>query len=463
MRRPTRIFLRLLFAAGLLAAACVVAVVAYVAVNCRDLPPPDLGGLALPPPAPVPAASNGWYGLREAVRDMCVPSRTSRLAAAWYGLGDAASLREILASNTLSLAWIDRAVRGGTLAPPAARLPEDDSYLGWSPVTVCGRLLRLRAQEALLAGRTNAALAGYAESVALARLYLGVPPGSDLDALAAFTEVRDAIFHLRLASGRLGVRQVWDALHGDLEALGDLDAARRRAIAAALANDRRNLEQMCRIVAGDSPSPAAWGSPIAAALPDAVQRARANGAEQAALRVYELLPAGYRFQPNRTLAAMLALRSGTAPPELVAVAREAAQWPGGPWDWKRTLAPVLQVLGPNGLGEVYILGEAGRLPFIDGGARLAETAARGTWLALALRVCEEDRGTLPATPDELVPRWLPAVPRDPYDGRPFRYDRGRRLAYSVGRNRRDDGGVRDVLHGGVDALPGDDVLFDVPR
>jgi len=90
--------------------------------------------------------------------------------------------------------------------------------------------------------------------------------------------------------------------------------------------------------------------------------------------------------------------------------------------------------------------------FIEKGVCLAECAARGTRLALALRLYEEQHGALPEGLGALVPGWLEAVPVDPYDGQLFRYDHARRLVYSVGANRRDDGGPRT----------GDDVLFPVP-
>jgi len=52
-------------------------------------------------------------------------------------------------------------------------------------------------------------------------------------------------------------------------------------------------------------------------------------------------------------------------------------------------------------------------------------------------------GTYPSRLDELVPDFLPAIPIDPFDGRPLRFvrsDDGLRI-YSVGRNRKDDGGM----------------------
>ena len=51
---------------------------------------------------------------------------------------------------------------------------------------------------------------------------------------------------------------------------------------------------------------------------------------------------------------------------------------------------------------------------------------------------------MPKAISALVPEYLPAVPIDPYSGQEIRYRRdGDRVAtYSVGRNRKDDGGQK---------------------
>ena len=74
-------------------------------------------------------------------------------------------------------------------------------------------------------------------------------------------------------------------------------------------------------------------------------------------------------------------------------------------------------------------------------ARRLESDLAATRLLLACRACEETTGNLPETLEALVPDYLPAVPRDPFDGAPFRYSAERRLVYSVGENLADDGGT----------------------
>lgn len=76
-------------------------------------------------------------------------------------------------------------------------------------------------------------------------------------------------------------------------------------------------------------------------------------------------------------------------------------------------------------------------------AVLAETARELAVTALALRRCELAQGKLPATLQELVPKFLSALPVDPCDGQPLRYrrnDDGTFLLYSVGLDGKDDGG-----------------------
>ena len=59
-----------------------------------------------------------------------------------------------------------------------------------------------------------------------------------------------------------------------------------------------------------------------------------------------------------------------------------------------------------------------------------------------------------------MPDYLPAVPRDPFDGAPFRYSAERRLVYSVGENLVDDGGTDERQQGRRRAK---DILFELER
>lgn len=64
-------------------------------------------------------------------------------------------------------------------------------------------------------------------------------------------------------------------------------------------------------------------------------------------------------------------------------------------------------------------------------------------LALAMHRCRAKTGAYPDSLGALLPGYMPAVPRDPFDGKPLRMVRrdGHIVLYSVGADLKDDGGV----------------------
>lgn len=95
---------------------------------------------------------------------------------------------------------------------------------------------------------------------------------------------------------------------------------------------------------------------------------------------------------------------------------------------------------PNVVGRM-LLGML--LPALDRAhSRLCqlETAQAGIRLMAAVLLYERETGSLPSSLEELVPGMIPEVPRDPFDGRPFRYMPEKRILYSVGDDLTDDGG-----------------------
>jgi hypothetical protein len=64
--------------------------------------------------------------------------------------------------------------------------------------------------------------------------------------------------------------------------------------------------------------------------------------------------------------------------------------------------------------------------------------------ALALRLYRKENGRYPENLQQLVPKYLPSVPIDPYDGKPLRYRKLQKgfKVWIVGGNRKDDGGVK---------------------
>ena len=89
--------------------------------------------------------------------------------------------------------------------------------------------------------------------------------------------------------------------------------------------------------------------------------------------------------------------------------------------------------------------------FYDAAKRHCETIAylRIAHAALAVELFKKGEGRLPENLDELVPKYLDAVPEDPFDGKPLKYRAGMLdhgngklkhgyVVYSVGLDGKDD-------------------------
>jgi hypothetical protein len=65
--------------------------------------------------------------------------------------------------------------------------------------------------------------------------------------------------------------------------------------------------------------------------------------------------------------------------------------------------------------------------------------------AIAVELYRRKHNRMPASLTQLVPDFLPSVPNDPFDGKPLRYieQRDGFMIYSIGRDRKDDGGDRN--------------------
>lgn len=97
-------------------------------------------------------------------------------------------------------------------------------------------------------------------------------------------------------------------------------------------------------------------------------------------------------------------------------------------------------LTPYALGRILYNMTAGLLHEAMRGRCRTEARVEGTRLVVAIHRYRHAHGSLPPTLDALVPDFLDAVPTDPYDGKPFRYDPGRAIVYAVGTNGVDHGG-----------------------
>ena len=96
-------------------------------------------------------------------------------------------------------------------------------------------------------------------------------------------------------------------------------------------------------------------------------------------------------------------------------------------------------LHPNGEGRYYVSYELLGWQMQDQGFRFLLFHQRAISVRIALHRWQLAKGTLPDKLEELVPDWLPAVPVDPFDGRPIRWiSSGGGMLYSVGSAWKDD-------------------------
>lgn len=71
---------------------------------------------------------------------------------------------------------------------------------------------------------------------------------------------------------------------------------------------------------------------------------------------------------------------------------------------------------------------------------LADFLVNATILRIGLLSYHKKAGQFPDKLGALLPEFIPEIPKDPFDGKPIRYDKNCQIIYSVGLNLKDDGG-----------------------
>lgn len=148
----------------------------------------------------------------------------------------------------------------------------------------------------------------------------------------------------------------------------------------------------------------------------------------------------YFFQPNRTT-----LMFATLAGEVMANAALPYAEMSGMNEKPLDLHPIVLFVRPNAVGKVlYSLMAPGIRSSLERLVR-AQCVLSATRLLVACHQFRAANGMFPDTLQELVPIYLAELPRDPYDGRPFRYEASQKILYSVGSDLRDSGGSTNRL------------------
>ena len=149
-------------------------------------------------------------------------------------------------------------------------------------------------------------------------------------------------------------------------------------------------------------------------------------------RTRRTLFAAYVFQPNRTKQMCAeffrAALEAAAQPYSQAHVPEFEPLPSSKIG--RHLLPLRR----NGMGRISaeMLTRPDPIRGMVTGKCLTQSHLDGLRLVVACRLHEIRHGRLPEKLEDLVPEFLSEVPRDPFDGRPFRYSPETAVVYSVG-------------------------------
>lgn len=101
----------------------------------------------------------------------------------------------------------------------------------------------------------------------------------------------------------------------------------------------------------------------------------------------------------------------------------------------------LVLLKPNPGGRILLMHTWGAVRHMLPPSCAASALHRMTVVTLALHRHELAHGRTPEMLEELVPEFLPAVPLDPFDNQPLRWDAEKKWLYSIGSNGVDDYGA----------------------
>ena len=151
-----------------------------------------------------------------------------------------------------------------------------------------------------------------------------------------------------------------------------------------------------------------------------------------------LLPNAYRWQPNRTASAIADLyREQTGKSAQSCADAHLAR------DGELRIASLgsASAFAPNALGRL-VIGQlrARNYDRIQHNRCQFETQVSLVEVMIAAKAYSDSEGALPERLEDLVPRYLDALPLDRYDGAPLRYARAARAVYSVGEDFTDAGG-----------------------
>ena len=390
----------------------------FVRVASRDAPPPDEAEFAAERPDVAPADNAFTYFL-EATNLLVDTTNTALLVDFRMGQAPANDeLREWVAKNAECLALVKRGAECAIcLTPPVETIETKVPYV--NPWLHMGRVLDARARLARLDGR----FADAADDLAVG-LRFGHLVQKDASSLIAYL-VGVAIFSssaeaaMELARDPAAPPETLARLAAELEKAGPFAGG----LAQGIKSEQR----------------------IAGNIVDGLHNQRSSVASigwsdlQDGKRLFARLQKyKYCFKPNQTKRDMAAVhRRVIANAERIYADMDM----GDPDEGEMGRFSLLQ---PNVFGKyVFMIVIPGFGKTLESKCG-TESVLAGAKLVVACHRFERNRGRFPETLQELAPDFLSEVPRDPYDGAPFRHSAEKGLVWAVGKNLADDGGSTKV-------------------
>lgn len=320
--------------------------------------------------------------------------------------GAAERLRAVISESSQALALADEA---GTLAFQGFPAGTDYSYRTGELMTL-SRLMVARSIGLAMTGQADAAIESTMSGLRLRRALRDSrwPPG--------FGDRGEVPAILSLSPPTPGaLRRLQDQLQAD-----EAD----HAVEDVLFERARNLESVWRRYYGSQPDAPRQYRLRSRTLTETVMRPWITRQTVRALRVWaELVEAVRTPWPGRVdAAAAMAMKYGGEQEEFSAP-------PAGPMTAIRRAARYQRLNAYQAFSQIVLPNGV--------------VSHRASIAAIAVERYRRDHaGALPATLLELVPRYLPAVPEDPVTGQPllFRQDAAAYAIYSVGIDKKDDGG-----------------------
>ena len=402
---------------GVLLMWLIVLVVAVFRTGVRDIPPPDDAEFR-PVRAAVAAEDNAFTFFLQAT-NLYVDITNRKLigdflAGQTAGTGE---LREWLDQNSRCLDLVRKGTGCTVCQMPELEsfettMPYLNTWLNW------GKCLAVQAKYARQAGDYDAAREAVLTAERLGHL---IQENAEclIHYLVGVAIVNQALEQVQdLARDPDLPEKDLQALAASLNAIGPFDAGLVRALKAECRCTANVVKQLATGRTG-------WLDVFAFGNAERSFKTRA---------VNRTLRSGYIFQPHETLGII----QNDFRSLIQSVPRTYAQMDirdepkfGQHWtDWVR----------PNALGQLYRLLMRPAMSHTLIARCRAECMLSGTKLVVACNRFRREKGRWPDTLQNLVPGYLPEVPRDPFDGQPFRYSTEKGIVWSVGENLTDEGG-----------------------